>query len=161
MAVSPGIGPAFKSPTLSTAAIAAITLALAGNAAAQSYPDRIIEMIVPSTPGGGTDLATRIVAAKLAKRCEVQLSYAIGYPDPLNIWVNTEGTIAPGVTEAKLVELIRAHFKLTPKGIIETLDLRRPIYKETARHGHFGRELPTFSWEKTDKAAVLKKAAGV
>lgn len=106
-------------------------------------------------------IAKNIVAAKLAKRCEVQLSYAIGYPEPLNIWVNTEGTLAPGVTESRLVTLIREHFRLTPKGIIEMLDLRRPIYRETARHGHFGRELPTFSWEKTDKAEALKKAAGI
>lgn len=102
-------------------------------------------------------IAKNIVAAKLAKRCEVQLSYAIGYPDPLNIWVGTEGTSV--VSEEKLVDLIRAHFSLTPKGIIETLDLRRPIYRETARHGHFGRELPQFSWEKTDKADALRKAA--
>jgi S-adenosylmethionine synthetase len=100
------------------------------------------------------------VKAGLARQCEVQLSYAIGYPDPLNIWVNTNGTIAKGITEGKLVELIREHFKLTPKGIIETLDLRRPIYKETARHGHFGRELAQFSWEKTDKAEALRKALG-
>ncbi|MFO0848387.1 MAG: methionine adenosyltransferase [Gemmataceae bacterium] len=106
-------------------------------------------------------IAKNIVAAKLAKRCEVQLSYAIGYPDPLNVWVNTEGTVAAGVTEDKLVGLIREHFRLTPKGIIESLDLRRPIYRETARHGHFGRELPTFAWEKTDKADALRKAAGV
>ena len=106
-------------------------------------------------------IAKNIVAAKLAKRCEVQLSYAIGHPDPLSIWVGTEGTTAPGVTEDKLVELIRAHFKLTPKGIIETLDLRRPVYRESARHGHFGRELPEFTWEKTDKAEALRKAAGV
>ena len=106
-------------------------------------------------------IAKNIVAAKLAKRCEVQLSYAIGHPDPLSIWVGTEGTTAPGVTEDKLVELIRAHFQLTPKGIIETLNLRRPIYRESARHGHFGRELPEFTWEKTDKADALRKAAGV
>ncbi len=106
-------------------------------------------------------IAKNIVAAKLAKRCEVQLSYAIGHPDPLSIWVGTEGTAAPGVTEDKLVELIRAHFQLTPKGIIETLNLRRPIYRESARHGHFGRELPEFTWEKTDKADALRKAAGV
>jgi len=106
-------------------------------------------------------IAKNIVAAKLAKRCEVQLSYAIGYPDPLNVWVNTEGTIAPGVTEEKLIELIRTTFKLTPKGIIEGLDLRRPIYRETARHGHFGRENPEFTWEKTDKAEALRKAAGL
>ncbi|MFO0939104.1 MAG: methionine adenosyltransferase [Gemmataceae bacterium] len=102
-------------------------------------------------------IAKNIVAAGLASRCEVQLSYAIGYPDPLNIWVGTEGTAT--VSESTLVKLIREHFSLTPKGIIETLNLRRPIYRETARHGHFGRELPTFAWEKTDKAAALKKAA--
>jgi S-adenosylmethionine synthetase len=106
-------------------------------------------------------IAKNIVAAKLAKRCEVQLSYAIGYPDPLNIWVNTEGTAAAGVTDAKLVELIAAHFKLTPKGIIESLNLRRPIYRETARHGHFGRSNAEFSWEQTDKADALRKAAGL
>jgi S-adenosylmethionine synthetase len=106
-------------------------------------------------------IAKNIVAAKLAKQCEVQVSYAIGYPDPLNIWVNTAGTTAPGVTEAKLVALIREHFKLTPKGIIESLDLRRPVYRESARHGHFGRELPDFTWEKTDKADALRKAAGL
>ncbi|MCE9534580.1 MAG: methionine adenosyltransferase [Planctomycetes bacterium] len=101
-------------------------------------------------------IAKNIVAAKLARQCEVQLSYAIGYPDPLNIWVNTSGTVAPGVTESQLVDLIRKHFKLTPKGIIESLNLRRPIYRESARHGHFGRELSTFAWEKTDKAAALR-----
>jgi len=101
-------------------------------------------------------IAKNIVAARLARQCEVQLSYAIGYPDPLNIWVNTAGTTAKGVSDLKLIDLIRKHFKLTPKGIIESLDLRRPIYRETARHGHFGRELPTFAWEKTDKAAALR-----
>jgi S-adenosylmethionine synthetase len=104
-------------------------------------------------------IAKNVVKAGLAKQCEVQLSYAIGYPDPLNIWVNTGGTAR--VPEAKLVDLIRQHFELTPKGIIGTLDLRRPIYRETARHGHFGRERPEFTWEKTDKADALRKAAGV
>ena len=104
-------------------------------------------------------IAKNIVKAGLAKQCEVQLSYAIGYPDPLNIWVNTGGTAT--VPESKLVDLIRDHFELTPKGIIGTLDLRRPIYRETARHGHFGRELPQFTWEKTDKADALRKAAGM
>ena len=106
-------------------------------------------------------IAKNIVAAGLAGECEVQLSYAIGYPDPLNIWVNTNGTMAKGITDDTLVDLIRKHFQLTPKGIIESLNLRRPIYKETARNGHFGRELPNFTWEKTDKAAALKKDAGV
>ncbi len=106
-------------------------------------------------------IAKNIVAAKLAKRAEVQLSYAIGYPDPLSIWVGTEGTSAPGVTDEMLVKLIRDHFQLTPKGIIESLKLRRPIYRETARHGHFGRESADFTWEATDKADALRKAAGV
>ena len=105
-------------------------------------------------------IAKNIVKAGLATQCEVQLSYAIGYPDPLNIWVNTNGTTANGLTEDQLVELIRKHFKLTPRGIIETLNLRRPIYHETARHGHFGRELPTFTWERTDKADALRREAG-
>jgi len=106
-------------------------------------------------------IAKNIVAAKLAAQCEVQLSYAIGYPDPLNIWVNTNGTTTNGVSDEGLVELIRKNFKLTPAGIIETLNLRRPIYKETARNGHFGRELANFTWEKTDKAEALRRAAQV
>ena len=105
-------------------------------------------------------IAKNIVAARLARQSEVQLSYAIGHPDPLNIWVTTAGTTREGLTDADLVDLIRDHFRLTPKGILETLDLRRPIYRETARHGHFGRELPQFTWERTDKAELLRKAAG-
>ncbi len=104
-------------------------------------------------------IAKNIVAAKLAKQCEVQLSYAIGYPDPLSIWVSTFGTIAKGLTDEKLIQIIREHFQLTPKGIIESLQLRRPIYKATAAHGHFGREQAEFTWEKTDKAEALAKAA--
>jgi S-adenosylmethionine synthetase len=106
-------------------------------------------------------IAKNIVAAKLAKQCEVQLSYAIGYPDPLNIWVGTNNTTVEGLSEEQLVELIREHFKLTPQGIIDTLELRRPIYKETARNGHFGRERKEFTWEKTDKAEALRRAARV
>jgi S-adenosylmethionine synthetase len=106
-------------------------------------------------------IAKNIVAAGLAGQCEVQLSYAIGYPDPLSIWVNTQGTTANGLTDEQLVSLIRKHFKLTPRGIIETLNLRRPIYRETARHGHFGRELPTFTWESTNKAEALRRDVGV
>jgi S-adenosylmethionine synthetase len=104
-------------------------------------------------------IAKNIVAAGLAGQCEVQLSYAIGYPDPLNVWVNTGNTSVNGISEDQLIELIRQHFKLTPAGIIETLNLRRPIYRETARHGHFGRELPSFTWERTDKADALRRAA--
>jgi S-adenosylmethionine synthetase len=106
-------------------------------------------------------IAKNIVKAGLAGQCEVQLSYAIGYPDPLSIWVNTNGTAANGLSDDQLIDLIRKHFELTPRGIIETLELRRPIYRETARHGHFGRELPIFTWERTDKAAALRREAGV
>lgn len=106
-------------------------------------------------------IAKNIVAADLAEQCEVQLSYAIGYPEPLNIWVSCFGTEAPGVTEEMLQKLIRKHFQLNPKGIIESLNLRRPVYHESARHGHFGRELDNFSWEKTDKADALRAEAGV
>ena len=106
-------------------------------------------------------IAKNIVAADLAAECEVQLSYAIGYPEPLNIWVNTNGRAANGVTDDQLVDLIRKHFKLTPKGIIETLNLRRPIYRDTAHDGHFGRELPNFTWERTDKADALRREVGV
>jgi S-adenosylmethionine synthetase len=105
-------------------------------------------------------IAKNVVAAKLAKQCEVQLSYAIGYPDPINIWVSTFGT-AHGVTDEALAHLIGRHFKLTPAGIIETLDLRRPIYRKTARHGHFGRKEAEFTWERTDRAEALRRAVGM
>ena len=103
-------------------------------------------------------IAKNIVAAGLADICEVQLAYAIGVAEPISVLVSTEGTAK--IDEDKISALVREHFPLTPRAIIEHLDLRRPIYRETARHGHFGRELPTFTWEKTDKAAALKKAAG-
>ena len=104
-------------------------------------------------------VAKTIVAAGLADICELQLSYAIGVAEPTSVFVTTEGTAK--VDEAKIAELVREHFPLTPRGIIDYLDLRRPIYKETARNGHFGRHLDTFTWERTDKAADLKKAAGL
>ncbi len=106
-------------------------------------------------------IAKNVVAAGLAGQCEVQVSYAIGYPEPINIWVSTFGTAARGLTDPQIAALIRENFKLTPAGIIETLNLRRPIYKETARHGHFGRELASFSWERTDKADALRRAVGI
>lgn len=105
-------------------------------------------------------IAKNVVAAGLASQCEVQLSYAIGYADPLSVWVSTFGTLKEGLSDEQLIELIRSNFQLTPKGIIESLNLRRPIYRETARNGHFGRELPDFTWEKTDKAAKLAKSVG-
>lgn len=102
-------------------------------------------------------VAKNIVAAGLARRCEVQLSYAIGVPEPVSINVDTEGTHT--VPEATIVELVGQHFDLTPKSIIENLDLKRPIYRQTSAYGHFGRE--EFSWEKTDKAEILAREAGL
>jgi S-adenosylmethionine synthetase len=109
----------------------------------------------------GRYIAKNVVAAGLAGQCEVQLSYAIGYPEPINIWVSTFGSAAKGLTDGQIADLIREHFPLTPRGIIDALDLRRPIYRETARHGHFGRELPAFNWEKTDRAVALGRAVGL
>ena len=107
-------------------------------------------------------IAKNIVAAGLAENAEVQLAYAIGVANPVSITVSTEGTAV--IPEDQIAELVKQHFALTPRGIIKTLDLLRPIYKQTARHGHFGR-IPgpdgSFSWEKTDKAAALAKAAGL
>jgi S-adenosylmethionine synthetase len=102
-------------------------------------------------------IAKNIVGAGLARRCEVQLAYAIGVADPVSVMVNTFGTGA--IEDERLVELIRSHFKLTPKAMIEHLKLRRPIYRKTAAFGHFGRTEDTFTWEATDKAAALKEAA--
>jgi S-adenosylmethionine synthetase len=102
-------------------------------------------------------IAKNIVAAGLADRCEVQLAYAIGVAEPVSVLVDTFGT--GKINEVELQKLIRANFSLTPKGIIESLDLRRPIYKKTAAYGHFGRKEKDFSWEATDKAEVLRAAA--
>jgi S-adenosylmethionine synthetase len=104
-------------------------------------------------------IAKNIVAAGLADRCEVQLSYAIGIADPMAIFVDTFGT--GKIPEAKIVGLIKKHFPLKPKDIIKQLKLRRPIYKKTAAYGHFGRTDPDFTWERTDKAAILRKEAGL
>ena len=107
-------------------------------------------------------IAKNIVAAELAEQCEVQLSYAIGVAEPTSILVDTDGTA--NIDEARIEDLVRQHFNLTPAGIIRELDLLRPIYRATAAHGHFGRQPGeggpgTFSWERTDKAAALKEAA--
>ena len=104
-------------------------------------------------------VAKNVVAAGLADRCQVQLAYAIGVAEPVSVYVDTFGT--GKVDDEKISELVRGHFKLTPRGIIETLDLRRPIYKKTAAFGHFGRTEPEFTWERTDKATGLKADAGV
>jgi S-adenosylmethionine synthetase len=109
----------------------------------------------------GRYIAKNIVAAGLATSCEVQLAYAIGVAQPVSVTVSTEGTAV--IAEDQISELIKEHFPLTPRGIIKHLDLLRPIYKTTARHGHFGRPFHngTFTWEKTDKADALAKAAGI
>ncbi len=104
-------------------------------------------------------IAKNIVAAELADQCEVQLAYAIGVADPVSVMVDTFGT--GKVEEEKLADIVRETFPLTPKGIIDYLDLRRPIFKATSAYGHFGREEDGFTWEKTDKAEVLKFEAGV
>ncbi|WP_111641420.1 methionine adenosyltransferase [Marinimicrobium alkaliphilum] len=103
----------------------------------------------------GRYVAKNIVAAGLAARCEIQVSYAIGVAEPTSISINTFGT--GKLTDEEIADLVREHFDLRPKGLIEMLDLKRPIYRATAAYGHFGRELPEFTWEKTDKAALLKK----
>jgi S-adenosylmethionine synthetase len=102
-------------------------------------------------------VAKNIVAAGLAERCEVQLAYAIGVAEPVSVNVNAFGTGT--VPEERMVEIVLANFDLTPKGMITTLKLRRPIYRATAAYGHFGRTEPSFTWEVTDKAKVLKEAA--
>ena len=107
----------------------------------------------------GRYVAKNIVAAGLAKKCLVQISYAIGVAQPTSVLVTTEGTGV--VSDEKLAELVRRHFDLRPKGIVQMLDLLRPIYGKTAAYGHFGREEPEFSWEATDKAAALRADAGL
>lgn len=104
-------------------------------------------------------IAKNIVAAGLADRCMVQLAYAIGVADPVSVYVNTEGS--GRVSDAVLSKLVRDNFELTPRGIIESLNLRRPVYKATAAYGHFGRNEEGFTWEKTDKAEALRASAGV
>ena len=104
-------------------------------------------------------IAKNIVAAGLARKAEVQLAYAIGVAEPVSVMVESFGTAT--VPESRIIALVRESFSLTPKAIIETLDLRRPIYKPTAAYGHFGRTGPGFTWEKTDRADALRKAAGL
>jgi S-adenosylmethionine synthetase len=107
----------------------------------------------------GRYVAKNIVAAGLADKCEIQLSYAIGVAEPTSISINTFDTNK--IEEAKISELVREHFDLRPQGIIDMLDLKRPIYRATAAYGHFGREESNFTWEKTDRAEALKASAGL
>ena len=103
-------------------------------------------------------IAKNIVAAGLARRCEVQLAYAIGVAEPVSVLIDTFGTGT--IPTQKLQQLVRKNFRLTPRDIIESLNLRRPIYRKTAAYGHFGRNDPDFTWEATDKAAALQEQAG-
>jgi S-adenosylmethionine synthetase len=105
----------------------------------------------------GRYIAKNIVASRLADRCEVQIAYAIGVREPVSVFVNSFGT--GKISDEKLAKLVSDCFDLTPRGIIKTLDLRRPIYKKTAAYGHFGRALPEFTWEKVNKISDLKKYA--
>ena len=107
----------------------------------------------------GRYVAKNIVAAGLAGRCEIQVSYAIGVAEPTSISIDTFGTAA--VAESTIIDLVRTHFDLRPKGLINMLDLKRPIYRPTAAYGHFGREQADFTWERTDKADALRAAAGI
>jgi S-adenosylmethionine synthetase len=104
-------------------------------------------------------VAKNVVAAGLARQCTIQVSYAIGVARPINITVYTEGTGA--VPDEKIAQLVHEHFDLRPRGIVKMLDLLRPIYAKTAAYGHFGREEPEFTWEATDKARLLRDAAGL
>jgi S-adenosylmethionine synthetase len=104
-------------------------------------------------------VAKNIVAAGLASKCLVQISYAIGVAQPTSVMVTTYGT--GKVSDEKIAELVCTHFDLRPKGIVKMLNLLRPIYRKTAAYGHFGREEPEFTWEATDKAAALRAAAGL
>jgi S-adenosylmethionine synthetase len=107
----------------------------------------------------GRYVAKNIVAAGLASKCLVQISYAIGVAQPTSVWVTTQGT--GKVSDEKIAELVKKHFDLRPKGIVQMLDLLRPIYEKTAAYGHFGRDEPDFTWEATDKAAALRADAGL
>ena len=102
-------------------------------------------------------IAKNVVASGLADKCNIQLAYAIGVPEPVSIMVWTDGTNK--VSEERIVDLIKKHFDMTPRGIIEQLNLLRPIYRQTAAYGHFGRELEDFTWENIDKADELAKDA--
>ncbi len=104
-------------------------------------------------------IAKNIVAAGLAHECEIQIAYAIGIAEPVSLLVRTFGT--GKVPDSRIEELVRKHFPLTPKGIIEHLRLRRPIYRKTTCYGHFGRDDPDFTWEKTDKTEILRREAGI
>jgi len=104
-------------------------------------------------------IAKNVVASGLADECTIQVAYAIGVAEPVSVMINTKGSAK--IAELEIERLVKKHFDLTPKGIIETLNLRRPIYRQTAAYGHFGREEENFTWERVDKADILRKEAGI
>ncbi len=104
-------------------------------------------------------VAKNVVAAGLARKCEVQLAYAIGVAEPVSVMINSFGT--GKIPSNKIAEIVRAEFDMRPAAIIEQLDLLKPIYRQTAAYGHFGRELPGFNWEVTDRVESLKSRAGI
>ena len=104
-------------------------------------------------------VAKNIVAAGLASKCEVQVAYAIGVAEPVSVMINTFGT--GRIPSNEIARIAREEFDMRPRAIIETLDLLRPIYRQTAAYGHFGRELPEFTWERTDRVASLRQRAGL
>jgi S-adenosylmethionine synthetase len=106
-------------------------------------------------------VAKNVVAAGLARQCQVQVAYAIGVAKPMNVTIYTEGTAAPGLTDERIAAIVNEQFDLRPKGIVQMLDLLRPIYSKSAAYGHFGRDEPEFSWETTDRIAALRAAAGL
>jgi S-adenosylmethionine synthetase len=107
----------------------------------------------------GRYVAKNLVAAGLCEKCEVQVAYAIGVAEPVSVLVDTAGT--GKIPSKRIAEIVREVFDLRPRAIIEQLNLLRPIYKKTAAYGHFGRELPEFTWERTDKAAIIREKAGI
>ncbi len=107
----------------------------------------------------GRYVAKNLVAAGLAEKCEVQVAYAIGVAEPVSVMVDTSGT--GKIPSARIAQIVREVFDLRPRAIIEQLDLLRPIYKKTAAYGHFGRELPEFTWERTDKVSLIREKAGL
>ena len=103
-------------------------------------------------------VAKNIVAAKLARRCELQFAYAIGHPNPVSVFVNTFGTAAAGLTDEKICDAVQAVFSFKPAEIIKQLNLLRPIYSKTTNYGHFGKNDPAITWERTDKVSAINRA---
>ena len=127
--------------------------------AAEHFPARTLQRLIGLLRMLHVTWQKNVVAAGMASRCEVQLAYAIGVAEPVSVSVDTFGT--GRIEEGKIINLIRDNFELKPAGLISFLKLMRPIYRKTSAYGHFGREVPEFTWEVTDKADDLRKQAGL